>query len=74
MIISAWFLTSFVSSFLRIIVGNRIKREWKNEQGMFYYGASAQLGNVLGTIPIYLLINVFDAFVDRKPCQNYCLS
>ena len=74
MIISVWFLMSFVSAFLRISIGNRIKIEWRNEQGMFYYGATAQLGLFFGTIPTYLLINVFEVFVDRQPCQSYCLT
>lgn len=72
MIITVWFTMSFISGFIRITIGNRIKSEWKDEKGMFYYGGTVQLGLFLGTIPIYLLINVFDVFVDRKPCQNYC--
>nr|ACI90374.1 G protein-coupled receptor-like protein [Philodina roseola] len=74
MIITVWFIMSFIGGFLRIAIGNRIKREWKNDKGMFYYGATAQLGLFLGTIPTYLLINVFEIFVDRQPCQSYCLT
>lgn len=74
MVISIWFLMSFVSGFLHITIGNRIKKEWKNEKGMFYYGCTSQLGLFLGTIPTYLLINIFEVFQDRKPCQSYCLK
>lgn len=74
MIITIWFIMSFISGFLRITIGNRIKSEWIDDKGMFYYGGTAQLGLFLGTIPIYMLINVFDIFIDRKPCQIYCLS
>ncbi len=74
MIITIWFIMSLTSGFLRITIGNRIKNEWIGDKGMFYYGGTAQLGFLLGTIPVYLLINVFGLFIDRKPCQIYCLS
>ncbi|CAF2829512.1 unnamed protein product [Rotaria sp. Silwood2] len=74
MIITIWFIMSFTSGFLRITIGNRIKSEWASDKGMLYYGGTVQLGLLLGTIPIYLLINVFNVFIDRKPCQAYYLS
>ena len=74
MIISVWFLMSTIGGFIRIIIGNRIKGEWSDEKGMFYYGASVQLGLFLGTIPTYIAINVFSLFVDRKPCKVYCVT
>ena len=74
MVISIWFLMSLISDFLRITIGNRIKDEWEGDEGMFYYGGTAQLGLLLGTIPAYLFINIFDLFIDRKPCQIYCVS
>ncbi|CAF1080123.1 unnamed protein product [Adineta steineri] len=74
MIITIWFIMSFISGILRIAIGNRIKSEWIDEKGMFYYGATVQLGLLLGTIPIYFLINVFNLFIDRQPCQTYCIS
>jgi hypothetical protein len=73
-IITIWFIMSLISGFLRITIGNRIKGEWAGDKGMFYYGGTVQLGLLLGTIPVYLLINVFDLFTDRKPCQVYCLK
>ncbi|UJR21035.1 hypothetical protein I4U23_024135 [Adineta vaga] len=74
MIIVIWLLTSLISTFLRIIIGNRIKNEWDDDKGMFYFGGTAQLGLLLGAIPTYMLINVFDLFIERKPCQTYCIS
>jgi hypothetical protein len=74
MIITIWFIMSIISGLLRITIGNRIKSEWTDDKGMFYYGGTVQLGLFLGTIPVYLFINVFDLFIDRKPCQTYCLS
>ena len=73
MIISIWFMASFLGGFLRITIGNRIKREWKDDKGMVYFGGTTQLGSLLGTVPIYILINIFEVFNDRKPCQTYCL-
>jgi hypothetical protein len=74
MIITIWFIMSLMSGFLRITIGNRIKSEWTDDKGMFYYGGTVQLAMLLGTIPTYMLINVFGLFIDRKPCQIYCLS
>jgi hypothetical protein len=74
MIITVWFSMLVVYSFTRITIGNRIKSEWAGDKGMFYYGGTAQLGLLLGAIPTYFLINVFGLFIDRKPCQKYCLS
>lgn len=73
-IIAVWFVMSCTSCFLRIVIGNRIKGEWMDEKGMFYYGATVQLGLLLGTVPTYLAINVFGLFFDRRPCQVYCLK
>jgi hypothetical protein len=73
-IIAIWFVMSCTSCFLRITIGNRIKEEWMDEKGMFYYGATIQLGLLLGTVPTYLAINVFGLFIDRRPCQVYCLK
>lgn len=74
MIITIWLMMSLISSFVHISVGNRIKSDWKDETGMFYYGGTAQLGMFLGSIPMFLLINIFPVFTDRKPCQTYCVS
>jgi hypothetical protein len=74
MIITVWFIMSLTSGFLRIVIGSRIKDEWADEKGMFYYGVSVQIGLLLGSIPIYLAINVFDLFLDRQPCKLYCLT
>jgi hypothetical protein len=68
-------LTTVIIAYIRITIGNCIKAEWSNDdKGMFYFGATSQIGSVLGTIPMYLLINVFNVFTDRKPCQIYCVK
>ena len=72
-IISAWLLSTLIIAYLRITIGNRIKTEWSDERGMFYFGVSVQLGLLLGTVPSYVLVNVFHMFVARVDCQQYCL-
>jgi hypothetical protein len=67
-------LTTTILAYIRITIGNCIKSDWSNEKGMFYFGATTQIGSVIGTIPMYLLINVFNVFIHRKPCQIYCVN
>ena len=71
-IISAWLLSTLIIAYLRITIGNRIKTEWSDDRGMFYFGVSVQLGLLLGTVPSYVLVNVFHLFVAREDCRQYC--
>ncbi|CAF3438405.1 unnamed protein product [Rotaria sp. Silwood2] len=73
-IVVIWLLMIFIIAYLRITTGNFIKAEWSEEKGMFYFGITVQLGSFLGAIPMYLLVNVFDMFTDRKPCEVYCVT
>jgi len=72
--VAVWCMATLVIAYVRITIGNRIKTEWPHKNGMFYFGASNQLGILLGTIPIYILVNIFGLFVERQPCQAYCLA
>lgn len=67
-----WFVATVIIAYVRIAIGHRIKLEWEDEKGMFFFGVSIQLGLLLGSIPMYFLINVFGAFKDREPCHIYC--
>ena len=71
--IVAWFFSSFLLGYIRCASGNRIKLAWGKEDGLFYFGLSIQLGVMLGVLPMYLLINVFQLLKDRQPCVTYCL-
>ncbi|CAF4789051.1 unnamed protein product [Rotaria sp. Silwood2] len=73
-IVVIWLLMVFIIAYLRITTGNFIKADWSEEKGMFYFGITVQLGSFLGAIPMYLLVNVFDIFTDRKPCEVYCVT
>ncbi|UJR11697.1 hypothetical protein I4U23_015878 [Adineta vaga] len=68
------FISTMFIAYIRITIGNRIKDHWSNEKGLFYFGITIQLGSVIGTIPIFLLVNVFEVFVAREPCQTYCIK
>jgi riboflavin transporter 2 len=71
--ITAWFISSFVLGYIRVASGNRIKLAWKNDNGLFYFGLSVQLGLIFGVVPMYLVINVYQILKDRHPCITYCL-
>ncbi|CAF1336008.1 unnamed protein product [Rotaria sordida] len=72
--LAVWFVMTIIIAYLRITTGNLIKGEWLEEKGMFYFGITVQLGLFMGAVPMYLLINVFNMFIDRKPCQIYCVT
>ncbi|CAF3727803.1 unnamed protein product [Rotaria sordida] len=72
--LAVWFVMTIIIAYLRITTGNLIKGEWLEEKGMFYFGITVQLGLFMGAVPVYLLINVFNMFIDRKPCQIYCVT
>ncbi|UJR36692.1 hypothetical protein I4U23_029409 [Adineta vaga] len=57
---------------LVIVLGNRIRQEYPYESGLFWFGASSQFGSLIGAIPMYLLINVYNLFQSRNVCQTYC--
>ena len=48
--------TAVFFAYIRITIGNCIEAEWSNDKGMFYFGATAQIGSLVGSIPMYSLI------------------
>ncbi|CAF1285964.1 unnamed protein product [Rotaria sordida] len=71
-IVSLWFSLTIIIAYLRITTGSLIKTKWPGEKGMFYFGVSVQLGLFLGAVPMYILINFFNIFKSRRPCEVYC--
>ncbi|CAF0857880.1 unnamed protein product [Adineta ricciae] len=67
-------IMALITGYVRITIGNRIKDQWSNKNGLFYFGISVQLGSTLGAVPTFLMINVFDLFVAREPCHVYCIT
>ena len=73
-VVACYFLTYLVLYYIRLVIGNRIRQEYKRESGLFWLGAASQMGSLVGAIPMYLLVNTFSVFQSRNVCQAYCLS
>jgi riboflavin transporter 2 len=73
LVISCYFLTYLIFYYIRIVIGNRIRQECRRKSGLFWLGASSQMGSLFGAIPMYLLVNTFNVFKSRDVCQTSCL-
>ncbi len=73
-IISCYFLAYLFFYYVRLVIGNRIRREYQRESGLFWLGAISQMGSLVGAIPMFLLVNVYDVFKSRNVCQAYCIG
>lgn len=72
LIISCYFISHLILYYIRIVIGNRIRQEYRRESGLFWLGASSQMGSLVGAIPMFLLVNVYEVFESRYVCQDYC--
>ncbi|CAF1030086.1 unnamed protein product [Adineta ricciae] len=72
LIISCYFLAYLLFYYIKLVLGNRIRQEFPRESGLFWFGAASQLGSLVGAVPMYLLINVYNIFKSRAVCQAYC--
>jgi len=72
LIISCYFCSHLILYYIRLVIGNRIRQEYRHESGLFWLGASSQMGTLLGAIPMFLLVNVYEVFESRYACQDYC--
>jgi riboflavin transporter 2 len=73
-IISCYFLAYLFFYYVRLVIGNRIRREYQRESGLFWLGAISQMGSLVGAIPMFLLVNVYEVFKSRNVCQAYCIG
>lgn len=71
--IAAWSISSFVLAYARLASGNRIKLSWAKESGLFHFGVSVQVGMLVGALPMYVVINIYELLQDRLPCVTYCV-
>ena len=62
-VVTMQFLSYVIIAYVRIAIGNQINEQCSNPKGLFYFGVSGQLGLALGTIPTYLLVDVFSVFI-----------
>ncbi len=60
--------------YIRLVIGNRIRQQYQRESGLFWLGATSQMGSLVGAIPMFLLVNVYSVFKSRYACQTYCLD
>jgi hypothetical protein len=72
LVVSCYFLAYLAFNYIRLVIGNQIRQEYLRESGLFWLGATSQMGSLVGAIPIYLLVNTFHVFKSRNVCQNYC--
>jgi riboflavin transporter 2 len=74
LIISCYFLAYLSFYYVRLVIGNRIRQEYQRESGLFWLGATSQMGSLVGAIPMFLLVNTYNVFKSRNVCQAYCLD
>lgn len=74
LIISCYFISYLFFYYIRLVIGNRIRQEYHRESGLFWLGAASQMGSLVGAIPMFLLVNVYEVFKSRDVCQAYCLE
>jgi riboflavin transporter 2 len=74
LIIICYFFANLLFYYIRLVIGNQIRREYQHESGLFWLGATSQMGSLVGAIPMFLLINVYKIFKSRNICQAYCLG
>ena len=74
LIIACFFLANLLFYYVRLVIGNRIRQEYRQQSGLFWLGASSQMGSLVGAIPMYLMVNTFSVFKSRNVCQAYCFD
>lgn len=73
-VISCYFFAYLFFYYIKLVIGNRVRQEYQQTSGLFWLGATSQMGSLVGAIPMYLLINIFDVFKSRQACQTYCVT
>ncbi|CAF1067076.1 unnamed protein product [Rotaria sordida] len=66
------FTSQLLYNYVRVVIANRIRQEYKCNNGLFWLGAAFRMGALSGTIPMYVLINIFHIFKSREACRSYC--
>lgn len=70
--IICYFTAVLLYSYIRLVIANLIRQDFKHEHGLFWLGAVSQMGVLSGSIPMYFLINNLHVFKSREVCRNYC--
>ncbi|CAF2768968.1 unnamed protein product [Rotaria sp. Silwood2] len=74
LVISCYFVAYLIFYYIRLVIGNRIRQEYRRHSGLFWLGAASQMGSLVGAIPMYLLVNTYNVFKSRNACQVYCID
>jgi hypothetical protein len=72
LVIVYYLIAQLIFYYIRLIIGNRIRQEFKRDSQLFWLGTASQLGSLAGAIPMYLLVNTYKVFKSRNVCQTYC--
>lgn len=69
-----WVMTSCMFIRIRCLIAAKLEKYGKNK--LFLLGVFAIIGQLLGGLLIYLLVDVFRLFQDKPKCSpdDYCLK
>ena len=72
LVMVTYLLAQLTFYYIRLIIGNRIRREFRSDGGLFWLGIASQLGSLVGAVRMYFLVNTYQVFHGRQVCQTYC--
>ncbi|CAF2629918.1 unnamed protein product [Rotaria sp. Silwood2] len=70
--IACFFISQLLYNYVRAVIANRIRQEYKHNSGLFWLGAVFRMGSMSGEILMFFLINTFHFFKSREACRSYC--
>jgi riboflavin transporter 2 len=68
LVLVIWLSTFILLGYPRLIIATYVRAHSSN--GLFWFGASVQLGALLGSIVAYLLVETFSLFKEQLPCKQ----
>jgi riboflavin transporter 2 len=67
LILIVWLTTYVLVGYPRLVIANYARMHSSN--GLFWFGVSVQCGALIGSIVAYLLVETFELFRERSPCE-----
>ena len=68
LILLIWLSTYIFLGYPRLIIANYVRIHSSN--GMFWFGATVQLGALIGSVIAYLLVETFSLLKEKLPCEH----
>jgi riboflavin transporter 2 len=68
LVLIIWLSTFIFLGYPRLVIANYVRAHSSN--GMFWFGASVQLGSLVGSIIAYILVETFSVFKEQVPCKQ----